>query len=362
MAEALRLARDGRPWGRELPSAAICVADGCVVGAARVAKGNGIAEAVGEAGAAAKGSTVYATILGPTAAAAARAASDRGVRRLVVGIFLPETGSDEIQGCRDAIAELTVDAGGEDVWGAASAALISRAFHRPFVVAKMATSLDGRIATATGQSQWITGPEARRAGHAIRRDVGAIVVGTRTVLADDPSLTTRLADAPDAASPLRVVVSTHPSLPPNAALRDTTVSPTVVFHAVSDVESEAELRRDGVETVLAAGSDGRVDPDLVLADLFGRGIGYVLLEGGGGLHWTFLSAGLVDRTVHFVAPIVLGGDSAPTAVGGAGFERIVDAPRGVRVRTRRVGDDLEIVTDFRDELVPLLASARAGAG
>lgn len=361
MAQAVRLARGQAPIGQELPCATLVVANGEIVGVSRDPE-RGIRGALADAGELARGAVVYTTTLSGDGLEETRAAASAGVKRIAVGMAPPELGVAAIQRWESGDLAVSFDVNLDHVWDVASPALICRGRRRPLVVAKLATSLDGRIATAAGESQWITGPDARAAGHRLRRDAGAIVVGTRTVIADDPRLTARLDDDLEAPSPRRVVISTRPELPAGAALRNTSAAPTCVYHAVIDSESAGSLHADGVETRHVPGSGGRVDARAVLDDLFDRGVAYVLLEGGAGLHWTFFSAGLVDRTVHFLAPVVLGGEEAPGAVGGVGFVRIGDAPRGIRTRTRTVGSDLEVVTDFARELLPVPVGGRSIAG
>jgi diaminohydroxyphosphoribosylaminopyrimidine deaminase/5-amino-6-(5-phosphoribosylamino)uracil reductase len=221
---------------------------------------------------------------------------------------------------------------------------------RPLVVAKIATSIDGRIATRTGRSQWITGPEARGVGHETRRLSGAILVGKNTVVADNPTLTARVESAPEGPNPLRVVVSSEPDLPPRSALRDVSVAPTLLFHAVRDAAQESRLNSAGILTCCYRGVDGRVDLRALLDDLHGRGVAQVLIEGGGDLIGSFADAHLIDRLVHFRAPMLIGGAGARASVGGRGIDELSEARRGWRTTARMVGEDVELVTDFALEL------------
>ncbi len=181
---------------------------------------------------------------------------------------------------------------------------------RPFVVLKMASTLDGRTAAADGTSQWITGDAARRAAHQLRAESQAIVVGAGTVRADDPTLTTRLVDGP---SPRRVVLGSAPA--------DAKVRPCLEWNG-SLADLLDELGRDGVVQVL--------------------------VEGGAQVAASFHREHLVDRYVMYVAPAVMGGNDGTPLFAGDGAATIADLWRGRLVSTRAVGGDIEIVIDACD--------------
>ncbi|RSB44591.1 MULTISPECIES: RibD family protein [Brevundimonas] len=200
---------------------------------------------------------------------------------------------------------------------------------RPRVTLKLATSLDGRIATATGESQWITGPEARLQGHRLRATHDAILVGVETVLADDPELTVRL---PDHAGPhpLRVVLDSRLRTPATAkvasdnALIFTTAQPRAIGQA---------------EVASVAADDGRPAIPAVLDALAARNIGSVLIEGGGRVAASFIQAGAVDAIEWFRAPILLGGEGRP-CIASLALAKLADAPKFRRLGVEPVGDDL----------------------
>jgi diaminohydroxyphosphoribosylaminopyrimidine deaminase/5-amino-6-(5-phosphoribosylamino)uracil reductase len=173
--------------------------------------------------------------------------------------------------------------------------------RRPFVVWKVASTLDGRVAAADGTSRWISSPESRAHAHRLRAEVDTIVAGVGTVLADDPSLTARGTDGRLVAEqPLRVVVDTRGRTPTRARVRDSS-APTWVATAAE----------------LGAGPDGRVDLAALLSALHDKGRGYALLEGGPTLAGAFVRAGLVDRVVAYLAPTLLGDGVA--ALSGTGI-------------------------------------------
>jgi diaminohydroxyphosphoribosylaminopyrimidine deaminase/5-amino-6-(5-phosphoribosylamino)uracil reductase len=198
---------------------------------------------------------------------------------------------------------------------------------RPLVTLKLATSLDGRIATRTGASQWITGEAARARAHHLRATHDAILIGSGTALADDPSLTCRLPGLEDR-SPVRVVLDGRLRLSPTSRLaRGAREVPTwVITRAGADHASVAVLEQQGVE-VLTVGIDeeGRPDAGQTLAALAGRGITRVLVEGGAKVAASLLGAGLVDRLVWFQGPVVIGGDGR-AAVAGLGIDALAACP------------------------------------
>jgi len=194
---------------------------------------------------------------------------------------------------------------------------------------KLATSLDGRIATASGESQWITGEAARLEGHRLRAAHDAILVGVETVLADDPELTVRLPGRP-VDQPLRVVMDSRLRTPSTARVAHgdtlilTAAAPTPVGTAlVEQIDSE----------------NGRPAPAAALAALRRKGVTSVLIEGGGQVAASFLRAGLVDRLEWFRAPILLGGEGRP-CVAALDLANLADAPTFRRLSAEPVGDDL----------------------
>jgi diaminohydroxyphosphoribosylaminopyrimidine deaminase / 5-amino-6-(5-phosphoribosylamino)uracil reductase len=210
---------------------------------------------------------------------------------------------------------------------------------RPFVHLKLAVSLDGKVATATGESRWITGEAARARAHEMRHQYDAIMVGGRTVRADDPLLTDR--SGKQRRRPLvRVVIEQYLRTPPESQLAQTTeAAPVIIFACDDDSDALAELRDRGVE-VVAQGS--ALDLASVLDDLGKRSLQSVLVEGGPSLAALLLEAGLVDKVTFFVAPMIIGGQDAPSAIAGAGAEQISEAVRLERIEVHQRGDDVEV--------------------
>ena len=200
---------------------------------------------------------------------------------------------------------------------------------RPRVTLKLATSLDGRIATASGESQWITGPDARQQGHRLRATHDAILVGVETVLADDPELTVRLPDYAGS-HPLRIVLDSRLRTPATAKVASghTLILTTATPHAIGQAE-----------VVAVAADDGRPAVAAVLEALTARGVTSLLIEGGGRVAASFLQAGVVDAIEWFRAPILLGGEGRP-CVASLALAKLADAPKFRRLGVEPVGDDL----------------------
>jgi diaminohydroxyphosphoribosylaminopyrimidine deaminase/5-amino-6-(5-phosphoribosylamino)uracil reductase len=206
----------------------------------------------------------------------------------------------------------------------------------PFVIAKCGMSLDGKIATRTGESKWITGEVSRRLVHELRNEVDAILVGSRTVMMDDPSLTTRL-EGSDRKDPIRVIVDAAEYLDTDRRVfQIESTSPTWV--AVPDGRSF-----DGADEVLRIPpGKGGLDLDLLMKELAAREIVTVLIEGGGTTLASAFESGIVDKVMFFVAPRIIGGHDAITAVEGDGAKRIIDAVQLDRMTSRPVGEDILI--------------------
>lgn len=220
--------------------------------------------------------------------------------------------------------------------------------HRPYVIAKWAQSLDGKIATTTGDSKWISGEKARKIVHQIRSRVDAIIVGARTARLDDPMLTARGIRPRRIAT--RIVFDSRLTIPLKSNLVQTASEfPTMIMTTAAAVRSNAKrcqtLERKGVRIVVCASKSARVSPASALKKLADMGKTNVLLEGGGTLIGAFVDAGLVDEAHVFTAPIILGGDG-PTPCAGKGKRNVRDAARGTVVKHRFIDGDQYSVVRF----------------
>ncbi len=356
MRAALRLARRslGRVWPNPAVGCVIVDRDGGVVGRGWTQPGgrpHAETEALARAGAAAKGASAYIT-LEPCAHASTRtdgapscaqALARAGIARVLVAMrdpdprtngggiaFLQGAGVEIVEGLSEAEAR-SINAG----------FLLRVTSGRPLITLKVASSLDGRIATGSGESKWITGEPARAQAHALRARHDAVVVGSGTVLADDPELTCRLPGLADR-SPVRVVFDGRLRTPLTAKIVATArQTPTwIVTLAGVDAARQRAFAAAGVTLLLvSAGREGHPDPKAAFAALAGRGITRVLVEGGRHLTAALLRDGPIDRMVWFRAPMMLGGDGVPAAE-SFGLQQLNAAPRFQREGVSQAGDDM----------------------
>jgi len=215
----------------------------------------------------------------------------------------------------------------------------------PFVTAKFAISLDGKISTRSGDSRWISSEESRKYVHSLRHTADAIMVGINTVLADDPRLTARSSGGGGGASrkqPLRVIVDSKGRTPLTARIFEQPGRTLISLGRMATPKEKAAFAQAGAELVELPSAEGQVDLEGLLTVLAGRDITSILVEGGGILLGSLFDLGLVDKVIAFIAPIVVGGREARTAVGGRGVERVADAPRLARMGMKRFGDDLMV--------------------
>jgi diaminohydroxyphosphoribosylaminopyrimidine deaminase/5-amino-6-(5-phosphoribosylamino)uracil reductase len=220
--------------------------------------------------------------------------------------------------------------------------LLSRRAGRPFVALKYATSLDGKIASRGGDSRWVTGAAARRQTHVLRAAYDAIAIGANTVMVDDPELTARSkSDRRQGRQPLRVVVDGRLRVSPGARVFD----PRLPGRSLVATTGAAARRRGG--RLQASGVDvrsfdgeGRIEIVALLEALAAEGVTSILVEGGGELGWSFVASGTVDHVYAFVAPKLIGGAGATTAVDGEGFSSLESALQLRYVSSRRLGDDI----------------------
>jgi len=210
----------------------------------------------------------------------------------------------------------------------------------PFVVLKLALSLDGKIATRERKSQWITGEESRRFVHILRRRYAAVLVGIGTVLSDDPELTVRAVAGPQ---PLRVVLDSAGRIPFQARVLSPAAKTLIATTARMPESVERELTARGVEVWRLPTSSGGVDLSALLAKLGGQGVDSVLVEGGSEVAWSFLSQGFVQKVAFFYAPVILGGRRAVPAVGGEGVGEPTAGFRLQDLTVERVGEDLLVL-------------------
>ena len=349
MTTALSLGRRG--MGRCWPNPAVgcvIVRDGRIVGRGWTQPGgrpHAEVEALAQAGPLARGATAYVTLEpcshhGKTPPCA-EALIGAGVARVVAAL---EDTDARVAGqgfamLRAAGIEVTTGVMAPEAVRDHAGFLLRTTQGRPLVTLKLASSFDGRIATATGHSQWITGPEARRAVHAMRARHDAVMVGAGTARADDPALTVRGMGVTD--QPVRVVVSRRLDLPLLGQLARTAQDVPVWLCCGQDADSERQSAWTGLGArLLPCGVRGvQLDPVDILQKLGGEGLTRVFCEGGSALAASLLAADLVDELVGFSAGLVVGAEGMP-AIGAMGLGRLEEAPRFQLVETRPVGADV----------------------
>lgn len=217
---------------------------------------------------------------------------------------------------------------------------------RPFTTLKLAASLDGRIATQNGDSRWITSEPARKFVHRLRARSDAVVVGSETLLADDPELTARRG-ARVVHRPLRVVVDSRLRTPPDARIVDPSRPGSAWILTARDAPERRRVRleRAGARVIPVRKRAAGLDLGAAWNELGRLGVNDCLVEGGGGLAAALLAAGLVDRMHFFLAPLLIGGDGR-AVLAGLGVERLRDALRPARFSARRLGPDLHCLAEW----------------
>ncbi len=352
MRMALELAARGRGATSPNPMVgAVVVAGGDVVGSGyhRFAGGpHAEVYAIDAAGAQAAGATLYVSLEPCTHTGRTPPCTDKilaaGIRRVVVGMHDPNpraAGGAELLRRRGVEVTLGVCAAEAEELNEAFATHIRTG--RPFVTAKCAATLDGRIATRTMDSKWVTGERARAYVHELRRAADAILVGAGTVAADDPLLTARV-DGRERRDPVRIVLDAALRIDPAArVLSPGSAAETwvVAGRGVSD-EARERIERPGVRVLEAETRDGLVLLAPLMAQLGGMGIQSLLVEGGGRVLASAFREGVVDKVCFFYAPLILGGDDGVPICSGTGAARMRDCIRLERLRTRRFDDDLMV--------------------
>jgi diaminohydroxyphosphoribosylaminopyrimidine deaminase/5-amino-6-(5-phosphoribosylamino)uracil reductase len=364
MAEAISLGRKRK--GRTGANPAV----GCVVARGDAVLGRGYHEREGaahaevvalrEAGPRARGATMYVT-LEPCAAAGrtppcAPAVGRAGIARIVIGTLDPNPRTAGKGAATLRRAGVRVDVGVRERECRHLAEYFAKflATATPWVTAKYAMSLDGKIATRTGDAEWVSGEAARRYAHSLRWEHAAVAVGAGTLEADDPRLTVRLRGCDRAEGPTRVIVSSEARVPAAARLFEDAEGPPIWVVCTPRASSRniARLTRRGAEIIICEeDEEGKVAPASLLAKLGERKVTSLLVEGGSALLGNFFDRELVDRVVAVMAAKVVGGRRAVTAVGGEGVARVADARELREVRRRSIGGDVVLegcLTDVDD--------------
>jgi len=343
MGMALSLGRRG--LGRVWPNpnvGCVVVQDGRVLGRGSTADGGRPhAETQALAGIDGAGSTVYVT-LEPCAhhgqtPPCAQALIDAKVARVVVATGDPDSrvAGKGLAMLKEAGIEVVTGVREHDARQDMAGFLLRVTEDRPFVTLKLASSFDGRIATATGESKWITGPDARRLVHAMRGRQDAVLVGAGTVRADDPTLTVR--DMGVTKQPVRIVASRNLKFDAPALVDTMSEAPLWLCHG--ETAKTTEWTSKGAKTIQCQTNGRQVDAVDMMSKLAKQGLTRVFCEGGGALAASMLSAGVVDEVIGFSAGLMLGAEGTPS-LGAMELRHLKDAPRFKLVESRPVGPDL----------------------
>lgn len=329
---------------------AVIVKDGSIVGTGlhhKAGEPHAEVHAFRMAGEHAKDATLYVTLepcshFGKTPPCA-NLVKESGVKRVIVAMQdpNPSVAGRGIQLLRDAGIDVEVG-----ILEAQARRLNERFIHnmltsRPFVISKFAMTLDGKIATYSGHSQWITGEEARRNVHELRDEVDAILVGVGTVLKDNPALTTRLQER-TGKNPIRIVLDRELRTPLDAQIVQTDEAKTIIVTAEGQQQRASAFENLGVELLYVPVIDHKLDLHVMLDELYKRGITDLLVEGGGEVNASFLRHGLIQKFLVYVAPKMLGGRNSITPFKGDDVETIDAALLLQFAEVDKIGEDLRI--------------------
>ena len=353
MQMALNLAIKGQGFTSPNPMVgAVVVKDGQVVGDGYhqvVGGAHAEVNAIDAAGNLARGATLYVTLepcnhTGRTPPCT-RKILEAGIKRVVVAMSDPNR---EVAGGG---AEFLKQQGIRISTGVCQeqAQKLNEAFvkfvrtRRPFVIAKCAATLDGRIATRSGDARWVTGDKARQFVHRLRHAVDGILVGINTVRADNPSLTTRLPDG-QGKDPVRIILDTRLTISPDARLlRQASEADTILVAGKALApDKKATFEQDGIRVLQSDLIDGLIDMDALMDQLGAMGLTSVLIEGGSRVLASAFRAGIVDKVLFFYAPKILGGDDGIPICRGPGPEIMSQSIRVNDIQVRRFGDDVMI--------------------
>jgi diaminohydroxyphosphoribosylaminopyrimidine deaminase / 5-amino-6-(5-phosphoribosylamino)uracil reductase len=357
---ALELAEKGRGFTSPNPMVgAVVVRDSEVMGTGYHEYAGGPhaeVNALNDAGELAKGATIYVTLepcnhFGRTPPCTEKIL-DSGIVRVVVAMQdpNPDVTGGGIRFLRE--KGIRVDAGIEKK----QAERLNEVFikyiqtKRPFVILKTAATLDGRIATRTGDSKWVTGPSARQFTHTVRHSVDGIMVGIGTVKQDDPSLTTRL-QREKVKDPLRIVLDTRLSISEKARLLNIKSDAKTILVTGDDVSPEKKhrLEKQGVIIIESPLKDGFIDLEALIYRLGTMGITSLLIEGGGRVAASALSCRIVDKILFFYAPKILGGDDGVPICQGPGFDHMSDCIQIQDILVHRFDDDILVEGYIRNK-------------
>ena len=332
---------------------AVIVKDGCIVGTGlhrKAGEPHAEVHAFNMAGEHAKGATLYVTLepcshYGKTPPCA-ELVKNSGVTRVVVAMQDPNpaVAGRGIRLLEEQGIDVEVGLLEEEAKRLNERFIHNMLTERPFVISKFAMTLDGKIATYTGHSQWITGEAAREHVHEVRDQVDAILVGVNTVKADNPRLTTRLTERVGK-NPIRIIVDRQLSTPLDANVCNVTDARTILVTSIQNETLTQPYLTQGVECIYVAEHQAQLDLEDALKQLYKLGITDILVEGGASIHAAFLRAGLIDKVNAYIAPKLLGGQGSLSTFTGTDVETVDEALQLSFDYVQKLGDDI-LVTAY----------------
>ncbi|MGI6065595.1 MAG: bifunctional diaminohydroxyphosphoribosylaminopyrimidine deaminase/5-amino-6-(5-phosphoribosylamino)uracil reductase RibD [Bacillota bacterium] len=351
MKKALELARLAEGWTSPNPMVgAIVVRDGRIIGQGyhqRAGTPHAEVHALRMAGKEAKGSTLYVTLepcchYGRTPPCV-DTILEAQVARVVTAMEdpNPKVAGGGLKKLRQNGVEITTGVLENEARVLNEIFLKSITAALPYIAVKSALTLDGKIATKTGSSRWITGHEARLKAHRLRHIHDGVLVGIGTILADNPQLTVRI-PGETLKNPVRIVIDSSLRITPDAQVLNQSQAPTLIYTARPAAEKMEKLKSQGVKVIKCPGPDGQVDLKEALKDMFQRGISSILVEGGAGINGTLLDQKLIDKMYVFYAPKVIGSHLAPGMFAGSGVSDMQDAVLLDKTSVEIIGPDVLI--------------------
>ncbi|MFA5903716.1 MAG: bifunctional diaminohydroxyphosphoribosylaminopyrimidine deaminase/5-amino-6-(5-phosphoribosylamino)uracil reductase RibD [Desulfobacula sp.] len=355
MQKALSLAKKAKGFTSPNPCVgAVVVKNGAIIGQGYHKKAgfpHAEVEAIDDAGVNAEGATLYVTLepcnhFGKTPPCTHKIIHSN-IKKVVVGCndpnpfvsgggirYLKENGIEVVSGILKEEAETLIE---DFIW-------YIKNDKKPFVILKTASTLDGRTATATGDSKWITGSESRAFVHQVRHEVDAILIGSGTLNADNPSLTSRI-EGIETKDPVRIILDTHLSIKENALVLTQTSSANtiIVTHPEASKEKRAVLEKKGVRIIDVSLKDRRLDLNELMIKLGQMSVLSVLIEGGGTVAGAALRAGIVNKVLLFMAPRILGGSDGRPMFEGEGPKLIKDTLELKHMKVSRFGNDILVI-------------------
>lgn len=353
MKRALELAKGG--WGRTNPNplvGAVIVKDGAIIAEGfhkELGCSHAEASALQNTKQDVKGSTLYVNLepcshYGRTPPCA-KAIIEAGIKEVIVAMVdpNPKVAGRGIQMLEDAGIHVTIGVLEEEAKKLNEIFIHYITTKKPFVIMKTAMTLDGKAASVSGDSKWITGEASRQYVHVIRDRVSAVMVGVNTVVKDNPMLTARL-QSKECKDPVRIIVDSKGRIPLESNVLHIDSKAGAILASTSSIDKEKEklLLDMGVQIIKADNCTGEVDLTTLMGKLYELEIDSVLLEGGGSLNASALNAGIVNKVMMFIAPKIIGGSTAITPVEGAGFQLMKDAVKLKDIEVTRFDEDVLI--------------------